>query len=364
MKGVKQIKTIIGIIFLITEVSLLIVIFVLLAAFWIYPQQTFLTWHYPKILFCALSSSRAPCYQDTAFRYLDQRGPDYAQVFLKSVFAAGLIDQNKCHILGHKLGEEVIKRPYNLEEVFTHAKSLCAYGYTHGILAAISKNKIEHGTIKKGTDTCQRYSGQSCLHGLGHALIYTTDYDLLKALHLCDAYTTDQVPSSCYDGVFMSYSLSSLSLNQALSFRKIQNPLMTCNTIEERYRLRCYWRSVPIQLLQFTRMTPAQPSTVAEVGKQIVSRMRPAFWYGIGKQVQALTMGNVKDIFWFCAQLPLEAQQGCLEGAARNMIVIDGGSTDRANMFCLSLKPEQQPSCLSLLTDPNYPDNLIKDFEL
>lgn len=360
MKVSKHLKMMIWGFFLITEISMLIVIFVLLAAFWIYPQQTFLAWQYPKILSCALSSPRAPCYQDTAFRYLDQRGPDYAQVFLASVFAAGSIDQNKCHTLAHNLGEEVIKRGYTLEEVFTHAKSFCAYGYTHGVLAAMSKNKIEHGIVKEGTDACQRYSGQSCLHGLGHALMYMTDYDLPKALHLCDTYSTNLIPGPCYDGVFMEYSLSSLSPNHVMSSQEVQNPLMVCNTIEDQYRLRCYWQSVPIRLIKFARMTPVQPSTVADVGKEIVPRMRPAFWHGIGKQVDALTGGNAKDIFSFCAQLPLEAQQGCLEGAARNMILVDGGSTDRANIFCLSLRPEQQSSCVSLLTDPNYPDNLVK----
>lgn len=360
MKGSKQIKTIVWGIFFITEIFSLIIIFVLLAGFLIYPKQTFLAWQYPKILLCALSSPRASCYQDTAFRYLDQQGPEYAQVFLASVFAAGSIDQNKCHTLVHHLGEEVIKRAYTLEEIFTHAKSFCSYGYTHGILAAMSKNKIEHGIVKEGTDACQRYSGRSCLHGLGHALIYMTDYDLRKALHLCDTYSAGLVPGPCYDGIFMEYSLSSLSPNHALSPQEIQNPLTICNAIEEQYRLRCYWRSVPIRLLKFPRITPVQPSTVADVGKEIVPHMRPAFWYGIGKQVDALTGGNAKDIFSFCAQLPLEAHQGCLEGAAGNMVVVDGGSTDRANMFCLSLKPEQQPSCVSLLTDPSYPDDLIK----
>jgi hypothetical protein len=93
------------------------------------------------------------------------------------------------------------------------------------------------------SDTPARLRFQ-CLHGLGHAILHFSGYQLTTALALCDELPDAWSQRSCYGGVFMENVTAATPEKRFVSATDYHHP---CNAVAELYRGDCY-------LMQTSRM--------------------------------------------------------------------------------------------------------------
>ena len=84
-----------------------------------------------------------------------------------------------------------------------------------------------------------------CLHGLGHALLFFSRYQLAQSLEVCDVLPESWSRKSCYGGVFMENVFNATPETRDLSPTDYHYP---CNKLAAKYRGECY-------VMQTSRMT-------------------------------------------------------------------------------------------------------------
>lgn len=122
-----------------------------------------------------------------------------------------------CHPVVHAIGRETFRLKGNIHDSFAACDQTCHSGCYHGsverflrgddIYAEADKHPSQAELKQKAAAACDpntplrlRYQ---CLHGLGHALMFFSRYQLDQSLEACDALGDDWSRNSCYGGVFM-----------------------------------------------------------------------------------------------------------------------------------------------------------------
>ena len=172
-----------------------------------------------------------------------------------------------CHPVVHAVGRETFKAKGNIHESFSACDQTCHSGCFHGsverflrgeeIYSQIDQHPSQAELKRKATLACDpgiavilRFQ---CLHGLGHALLFFSRYQLSSSLAICDVLPEDWSRRSCYGGVFMENVFNATPELRDVSATDYHYP---CNKLDSRYRSECY-------LMQTSRMaemglTPAQ----------------------------------------------------------------------------------------------------------
>ena len=122
-----------------------------------------------------------------------------------------------CHPVVHAIGRETFRLKGNIHDSFSACDQTCHSGCYHGsverflrgddVYSESYKHPSQAELKQKATAACDsdtplrlRYQ---CLHGLGHAILFFSAYQLQSSLDICDALGDDWSRSSCYGGVFM-----------------------------------------------------------------------------------------------------------------------------------------------------------------
>ena len=170
-----------------------------------------------------------------------------------------------CHPVVHAVGRETFRLTGTVHDSFAACDQTCHSGCYHGAMerflrgGAVSDDEAGHISEaelrEKAVAACDpreavRFRFQ-CLHGLGHALMFFLDYNLVGALRACDQQSDGWSRSSCYGGVFMENVFSATPQKRDLSATDYHYP---CNKLDPQYRSDCY-------MMQTTRMTEMGLST-------------------------------------------------------------------------------------------------------
>lgn len=170
-----------------------------------------------------------------------------------------------CHPIVHAIGRETFRLKGNIHDSFRACDQTCHSGCYHGsverflrgenIYAEINKHPSTAELKQKAASACDpqiavRYRFQ-CLHGLGHALLFFSAYQLQASLEICDVLPEEWGRASCYGGVFMENIFNAKPESRDLSPTDYHYP---CNTVAHKYRAECY-------VMQTSRMTEMGLST-------------------------------------------------------------------------------------------------------
>ena len=156
-----------------------------------------------------------------------------------------------CHPVVHAIGRETFRLKGNIHDSFSACDQTCHSGCYHGsverfirgdeIYAQTGKHPSQAELKQKANAACDpttplrlRYQ---CLHGLGHALMFFSNYDLDRALQACDALAGDWNRNSCYGGVFMENVVNATNERKNFSATDYHYP---CNRVASNYRRECY----------------------------------------------------------------------------------------------------------------------------
>jgi hypothetical protein len=139
---------------------------------------------------------------------------------------------NRCHEITHQIGH--VAYSSIKERAFDFVRPMCGAGYLHGLL---EEAVTFEGTVSlKDTvhQVCKENQIESCLHGLGHAILNVTQ-NTYTAIDLCRSVTNEH--TDCYDGVFMEQfdaesSPSRLTYEEALD---------VCHTVDPMFQPSCFF---------------------------------------------------------------------------------------------------------------------------
>lgn len=156
-----------------------------------------------------------------------------------------------CHPVVHAIGRETFRIKGNIHESFSACDQTCHSGCYHGSVERFLRGDQLYSQVDRhpsGAELKQKASAAcdpdlplrlrfQCLHGLGHALMFFSRYQLTPALEACDALGEDWSRESCYGGVFMENLFNSAPELRDLSATDYHYP---CNGVAARYRAACY----------------------------------------------------------------------------------------------------------------------------
>ncbi len=227
-----------------------------------------------------------------------------------------------CHPVVHAIGREAFRLKGTVQGAFTACDQTCHSGCYHGAMErflrgnAAGDDDAGHISLeelrekaKTACDTNEptRFRFQ-CLHGLGHALMFFSDYRLTEALASCDVLADNWSRSSCYGGLFMENVFSATPEKRDLSPTDYHYP---CNSLAAKYRSDCY-------MMQTTRMSEMGLNTA-----QLFDECRKAEGYqhtciqSIGRDLSNdARIGDPKLVAKKCELGTDEERRACTRGVA------------------------------------------------
>lgn len=161
---------------------------------------------------------------------------------------------NICHGITHYLGAIEYQRTKDIPHVYNSCKHVCYEGCFHGATEAYFMDKKiplldvnDKDLLKEIPNVCGRRERHesvdfyaSCLHGLGHAIMFALLNELPQALKVCDVLSTEEERNGCYGGVFMENTQAEYNKDHPSSYIDSENLLFPCSILEEKYLEICY----------------------------------------------------------------------------------------------------------------------------
>jgi hypothetical protein len=254
-----------------------------------------------------------------------------------------------CHPIVHAIGRETFRIKGNIHDSFAACDQTCHSGCYHGsverflrgdnIYAQVDKHPSAAELRQKAIVACDpniplRLRFQ-CLHGLGHALLFFSRYQLLQSLEVCDVLLEDWSRDSCYGGVFMENVFNAMPQTRDLSPTDYHYP---CSQLNPKYRGKCYG-------MQTSRMTEMGLST-----EQLFQECDKAGEYrhqcsaSVGRDLSNIVRaGQIRPIAEKCEMVTGESRFACMRGVA--YALIDNTWDGRyALPFCAALTQENDRS--------------------
>jgi len=286
---------------------------------------------------------------DDQTRYLldlmEEVGPEEAQELL---LKSGLPFTGESHFLVHVVGNYVYEQ-YGLSGLPAcepYFLSACYHGF---IIRAIEDLKEEG--VRDAIRSCEEKgipTRDQCVHAVGHGALAWHDYDLLKALDMCDTVGSDleDFPYiSCYDGVFME-NLWGVHEGGPSPDRwiKYDDPTYPCNDprIDEKYLGGCWLNQASVAY----EIYKGDLKKTANVCEAVENQYHKKTCYNnVARQIHPLTEGVTGKAIDICTEsVPNDQRDECLITIATAAYSV--GDKDRMPFeICEFLKNDSKSSC-------------------
>ena len=191
-----------------------------------------------------------------------------------------------CHPIVHAIGRETYRLKGTIHDSFAACDQTCHSGCYHGsverflrgenIYAEAERHPSAAELKQKAAIACDPKIAMrlrfQCLHGLGHALLFFSRYQLGQSLEACDVLPEAWSRSSCYGGVFMENVSNATPETRDLSPTDYHYP---CSKLDAKFRGECY-------VMQTSRMTEMGLRHRANISGMRKSRRIPRPVHGLG----------------------------------------------------------------------------------
>lgn len=239
----------------------------------------------------------------------------------------------QCHVISHAIGQETYIKSGSLEDTLAACTSQCAYGCTHGAIAAevahelgetYPGEEVEHADETElkniGRHYCDR--SHSMCHAIGHIARIASD-TLLDTLKLCDAVSENRRARTCYQGAFMEDigHIAFAPKKVEVSYSDYGYP---CNTLPAKYLGGCYIQLHEYQKILFEeRKVPLaeRHEIAAAVCDALSGTAREQCFFGFGyKRDHAFKRDGTQENIGreLCDALKGNDAIACADGLAEN----------------------------------------------
>lgn len=263
-----------------------------------------------------------------------------------------------CHQLAHYLGQTEYERVKSISKIYAEVNETCSGGMYHGAIEGyfMSKKIVFDGSPEmditianevktvcgKEVDHIKSNEYGNCVHGLGHALMYVTDNDLIRALRLCDNVSETFYQGVCYTGALMQNYNSFGDVDHPSKYVKIEDPLYPCYILESRYQPRCYSYGV---LTNFQNDPHKEVALCEKIPKEYA---RDCFkTYGIDRSIVGFSPSVIKDQCGYVKDLEYRAD--CITESAGHLVSRFGLESTLGAELCSLQDSAYKSNCYSLL---------------
>jgi hypothetical protein len=298
---------------------------------------------------CLRQSEGAECLDKLFREMLKTHSTEQALALIQSFEGQDPELRRDCHPVVHAVGRETFRLKGNIHDSFSACDQTCYSGCYHGsverflrgeeIYSQANKHPSQAELKQKAATACDpRLPGRlrfQCLHGLGHALLYFSRYQLISSLQVCDALAEDWSRASCYGGVFMENVASATPESRDLSPTDYHYP---CNRLNEKYRGECY----VMQTSRMVEMGLSIPELFQECAKAGAYRGQCSLSVGRDLSNHVRT-GDTAGVARKCGLAQGEDRLACIRGVV--YALIDNTWDGRyAWPFCAALAGEDDQS--------------------
>lgn len=200
-------------------------------------------------------ADRMSCYARILESHARLRSPAGVLADLDTLQKAHLAFRTHCHDMAHVLGRLWIAQGRSVADGFARGSNICHSGFFHGMVERVMRGEAaaaaepEHIAPDElrakipAVCTAESLGSESrnlrfqCLHGLGHAVVFSLVYRVPLALELCDLLPDSWSRESCYGGVFME---NITGLDRARRMLRTGDPHYPCSVVSSPYRKACY----------------------------------------------------------------------------------------------------------------------------
>ncbi|MBI2593020.1 cupredoxin domain-containing protein [Candidatus Daviesbacteria bacterium] len=298
---------------------------------------------------CYQQGGRDGCYKEAAKVFYSGLGLAKTLALLKTnegypeVYA-------RCHEVTHYLSRSEYEKQKNIAKVYAQCDSTCHGGCYHGTMEAYLNEQLNSKVnltthfptvCGKAEDYQKPLEFNECLHGMGHAAMFTTDMELKESLKLCDTLGNQDPKERCYSGVFMENSSSSTSNDHKSKYLKTGDPFYPCNALEESYQALC-WQ---YQSSYFALIENQDFTKVANLCLQIPAVYQDRCFKTIGTNQVGFTSSQeiMRDN---CNKMPSEhIKDVCVSGVISSMAYRFVGDLDKMVSFCSLVSGNNKESC-------------------
>lgn len=260
--------------------------------------------------------------------------------FLPRIGANGLREaiQQKypnCHDEGHELGQMIFAKLQDVGEALESCSDACASGCMHGVLMEFFTDTTAAGvggsapthvhsmqltaadvakripTICESAAFARMYRPGDCAHGVGHAVMFLSKYDIPAGIDLCEKFPSYALRYYCATGAYMEYRITKSSSDFLM-----HGPMYPCEQV--RYPAACF-RYV------LTSSAPemyARGGTMADLARlcaDLKGKFRLGCFHGLGNAHMGLVATGRNSLADLCVRGSRDDQIVCIEGAMERL---------------------------------------------
>jgi len=274
-----------------------------------------------------------------AYRVADRvhSGPLF-EAFLPRIGANGIRDGIKtvypaCHDEAHELGKLIFSRLQDVGASLESCADACASGCMHGVLmqfftngsmASMDGQAHQHSAQLTTADIAGRiptfcdnqamtsmYSPGDCAHGVGHAVMFLSKYDIPAGISLCERFQSYALRYYCATGAYMEYRLVRTPTDYP-----VHGGLYPCDSAP--YPAACF-RYVMTNTLRWLDSNGGKLETLERQCATLKGKYRLGCFHGIGNAlVGKIALGQL-TVANACGFGSRDDQTVCVEGAMERL---------------------------------------------
>jgi hypothetical protein len=244
-----------------------------------------------------------------------------------------------CHDHAHELGKAAYAVTKDMPAVLQACSTRCVSGCMHGALMEAFTERPGSlqeriATLCDGEPFRQIPKKGDCVHGVGHGAAYVSDYDIPRALKLCEAVGDRAYQYYCASGAYMQLFMT---YQKQISARSDQYP---CDEAKQ-FAAACYRYKVFFMLARAGSHGEGVDAVVKEC-LGLPARIQPACFHGIGHASVGTVARTPARIHGVCERSPEPAQWLCIQGVVEKLAELDEPAAQRV---CAELRGKNAEVC-------------------
>ena len=268
----------------------------------------------------------------------------------------GIIDgleksRSYCHHLGHSLGMALYDYIDDLPETLFYVDQRCGLSQIHGAVQKFFEKNFSgadpqtigiEDICPKIYDNLYSIDRWACLHGMGHGLTISYEYDIFPAINRCDEFDSRWEKMSCSKGVFME-NINEFSRSGGGTFDET-DIFFPCSKVDLEYSPWCYHYQ--------TNYIRFQPDYTVEIGFKKCDMIEPKefikyCYYGMGRINSVNSFDNYENALKFCNEGDKDYQKYCFTGLLSTLVTNHG--TDQGLEYCKFLPIDFKKDCYKVM---------------
>jgi hypothetical protein len=244
-----------------------------------------------------------------------------------------------CHDHAHELGKVAYATSRDMPGALRACQTRCVSGCMHGVLMEAFTERP--GDLREriaalcdGDAFRQIHKKGDCVHGVGHGAAYVSDYDVPRALALCEAVGERAYQYYCASGAYMQVFMT---FQKQISARVDHYP---CDEAK-RFAAACYRYKVFFMFARAASRGQGMEAVAAEC-LGLPSRVQPACFHGIGHASVGPVAQAPARIHEVCERGPAAAQWLCIQGVVEKLAELDEPAAQRV---CAELRAKNAEVC-------------------